>query len=153
MPRLLVNAPTDEQQLINVGPGGGYFDPARVIWNENADGPLPDIQLGGMVRDGNTLIFDQDRMDLHNSAIAPPVPERVTRRQAKQAMRIAGITKANVEAAIEAIPNELARDLAMIEWQDALEFERNSPVIASLAPALGLDSAAVDALFVQAATL
>jgi hypothetical protein len=56
--KLLVNAPSGEQQLIEIRTGGGYFDPSRVLWDTRTDGPLPTIQLGGMVRVGNTLQVD-----------------------------------------------------------------------------------------------
>jgi hypothetical protein len=59
MTKLLVNAPTGEQQIITVGEGGGYFDINRVLWDERIDGGLPDITLGGMVRVDNNLILDE----------------------------------------------------------------------------------------------
>ena len=59
MTKLLVNAPTGEQQIITVGEGGGYFDINRVLWDERIDGELPDITLGGMVRVDNNLILDE----------------------------------------------------------------------------------------------
>ena len=62
---LLVNTPSGKQELITVGIGGGYFDAARVLWDTRTDGPLPAITLGGMVRAGNTLVFDQTRADQH----------------------------------------------------------------------------------------
>lgn len=58
MAKLLVNAPTGEQQIIEVGVGGGYYDASRVLWDERVDGPLPEVQLGGMVRVGGALNFD-----------------------------------------------------------------------------------------------
>lgn len=72
MSKLLVNAPSGAQELIEVGDGGGYFDLARVVWDERADGPLPAITLGGMVRSGAGLVFSQPRMDEHNAVINPP---------------------------------------------------------------------------------
>lgn len=62
---LLVNTPTGKQELITIGVGGGYFDESRIVWDTRTDGPLPAITLGGMVRSGNTLSFDQARMDEH----------------------------------------------------------------------------------------
>lgn len=57
MAKLLVNAPTGEQQLIEVGIGGGYFDPSLVVWDERKDGGIPPYaELGSMVREGNDLI-------------------------------------------------------------------------------------------------
>lgn len=77
--KLLVNAPSGKQEVIEVGEGGGYFDPSRVLWDEREDGPLPEITLGGMVRNGGALEFSQDRMDEHTEASGP------TRAQRKQA--------------------------------------------------------------------
>lgn len=62
---LLVDAPSGRQELIEVGEGGGYFDPDRVLWDERIDGVLPEITLGGMVRADGELVFDQARMDAH----------------------------------------------------------------------------------------
>ncbi|WP_232834332.1 DUF4376 domain-containing protein [Rhodoferax ferrireducens] len=56
--KLLVNAPFGRQELIEVGEGGGYFDPARVLWDERVDGPLPETTMGGMVRVGGALVLD-----------------------------------------------------------------------------------------------
>lgn len=83
---------------------------------------------------------------------APVVPQSVTRRQARQALLLAGLLD-SVDPAIAAIPDATARKLAEIEWQDSLEFERNRPLLISLATALGLDGAALDQLFITAKTL
>jgi hypothetical protein len=58
-----------------VGEGGGYFDASRVLWDEREDGPMPEITLGGMVRNGDALVFDQARMDEHTVASAPTVQQ------------------------------------------------------------------------------
>lgn len=58
MSRLLVNAPSGQQEIIEVGHGGGYFDPLRVLWDERIDGPLPEITLGGMVRERTVTIVN-----------------------------------------------------------------------------------------------
>lgn len=54
--------------MIEVGAGGGYFDASRVLWDERTDGPLPAITLGGMVLEGDALVFSQARMDEHTGA-------------------------------------------------------------------------------------
>ena len=56
--KLLVNTPAVRQELIEVGEGGGYFDLARVLWDERVDGPIPAVTLGAMVRSGSTLVID-----------------------------------------------------------------------------------------------
>lgn len=83
---------------------------------------------------------------------APVVPDRVTRRQARQALLLAGLLD-SVQPAIDAIPNPTQRGLAQIEWDDSQDFERQRPLVIGIGAALGLDAAALDALFIQAATL
>ena len=83
---------------------------------------------------------------------APVVPATVTRRQARQALLLAGLLN-QVPAAIAAIPDPVLRDMAQIEWDDSQTFERHRPLLIQLASALGLNSAALDNLFIQAAQL
>lgn len=85
-------------------------------------------------------------------AEANRVPQSVTRRQAKQALRLAG-KLALVQQAIDAIADPLQRGLMQDEWDESLQFERNRPSLIAMATAIGLSSADIDALFVQAATL
>ncbi|MFD1709096.1 hypothetical protein FVQ98_14490 [Ottowia sp. GY511] len=80
------------------------------------------------------------------------VPHSVTRRQARQALLLAGLLD-QVEPAIAAIADPTQRGLASIEWADSQAFERSRPLLIQLASALGLDSAALDNLFIQAAQL
>lgn len=58
MYKLLVNAPTGLQEVIEVTATGSYFDPERVLWDERRDGPLPDVTLGGMVRERTVTILN-----------------------------------------------------------------------------------------------
>jgi hypothetical protein len=84
---------------------------------------------------------------------APPpvVPSIVSMRQARLALLQAGKLD-DVDAAIAALPSP-AKEAAQIEWEYAIEVKRDSQLVTQLAPALNLDSAALDALFTQAATL
>ena len=77
------------------------------------------------------------------------VPAKVTRRQARQALLLAGLLD-QVKPAINAIPDPQLRGMAQIEWDDSQEFERNRPLLIQLGAALGLDSAALDQLFIVA---
>ena len=81
-----------------------------------------------------------------------PIPQVVTRRQAKQALAINGKLSL-VQPAIDAIPDPAQRTLIQIEWDDSQEFQRNRASVIGIGTAIGLDSAGIDALFVQAATL
>lgn len=75
-----------------------------------------------------------------------PVPQVVSRFQAKEALRQAGLL--GQADAIVAASNDPKLQNA---WANANEFRRDSPGINSLAPAIGLNSAALDDLFRAAA--
>jgi hypothetical protein len=79
-------------------------------------------------------------------AIPDPVPQVVSRFQAKAALAQAGLL-AQADAAVAASGNAVLQ----LAWSEANEFHRNSPGINALAPALGLDSAGLDDLFRAAA--
>ena len=85
-------------------------------------------------------------------APALPVPQSVTKRQARQALLLAGLLDL-VQPAIDAIPDTTARRMAQIEWDDSQEYQRDRPVLISLASRLGLTAGALDNLFRTAATL
>lgn len=91
---------------------------------------------------------------LESADLTPPkaVPSSVTRRQARQALLLAGKLQL-VEPAIAAIPDEMQRAMVQIEWDDSLHFERNRPTLMALASALGMSSSDLDSLFITAAGL
>lgn len=64
-----------------------------------------------------------------------------------------GVRSAEVEAAIAAIPEALARETALIEWEYATTFERGHALVAAIGAAVGLDAAQIDAAWSHAATL
>lgn len=82
----------------------------------------------------------------------PPVPDRVTMRQARLALLGAGLLDA-VEPALASIPDPVQRQGAEITWEYSTEVQRNNALIGALASGLGLSSADVDNLFRVAATL
>lgn len=84
--------------------------------------------------------------------VVVPVPASVTRRQARQALVLAGKFDL-VQIAINAIPNPLQRKLMQIEWDDSLTFERNRPSLISIGAAIGLTPSNIDDLFKTAVTL
>lgn len=63
MSKLLINNRNGYQEIIDVCEGGSYFDPSAILWDERVDGALPEITLGGMVRNGDVLEFDQATAD------------------------------------------------------------------------------------------
>jgi hypothetical protein len=85
------------------------------------------------------------------AAVQPVVPLVVTMRQARLALLGAGLLS-NVDVAINGLPSP-DKEAARIEWDYSGTVERHRPLVAMLSAALGLDSAALDALFVTAAGL
>ena len=81
------------------------------------------------------------------------VPASVTRRKARQALLLSGITKEMVTTALQNIPDPLERGLAMIEWEDSLEFERDRPLVAAMGALFGLNEEQLDELFITAGSL
>jgi hypothetical protein len=79
------------------------------------------------------------------------VPSSVTMRQARLALLQSGLL-ANVTTAINSLPSP-QKEAAQIEWEYSQEVQRNKPLVLALAPALGLNDAALDQLFITAATL
>ncbi len=151
MPKILVDAPTGLQEVIDISETGSYFDETRVLWDERISGPLPEITLGGMVRQGDELVFDQTRMDEHTLASAPPVPPVVTMRQARRALLEAGMLQA-IPAAIASLPSPY-KERAEIDWEYSQDVHRDWPLVLQLAPALGLTTQQIDQLFITAATM
>lgn len=80
------------------------------------------------------------------------VPDQATRRQGKQALLLAG-KLSSVQPAIDSIADPVQRAMIQIEWDDSQVFERNRPTLIALGTALGMTSADLDALFIQAAKL
>ena len=80
------------------------------------------------------------------------VPASVTRRQAKQALLLNGLL-ANVQPAIDAIPDTTQRAMIQIEWDDSQVFERDRPALIALGSALGLTDIQLDNLFIEAGQL
>jgi len=77
------------------------------------------------------------------------VPRSVTRFQARAALYQAGL--------LEAVERKLAEPatakLAQLAYEDAEQFHRDSPTVLGMALSLGLDDAALDALFIAAAKI
>lgn len=76
------------------------------------------------------------------------VPAYVTMRQARRALAAAG--KLDAVAAAIAGMSEPAKTQATIDWEYSQIVERTWPLVAALAPALGLTDAQIDQLFITA---
>ena len=83
----------------------------------------------------------------------PPVPATVSARQIRLWLLRQGISLAAVDAAIDAIPDQLQRDSVRVEWNYSGYVERTHPMLVPLAAALGLTEQQVDQAFIEAASI
>lgn len=83
----------------------------------------------------------------------PEVPESVSARQIRIYLVRNGFNLAQVDAAIDAIPDEQARQECRIEWDYAPYILRSHPMLIPLAAALGLTPEQVDEAFREASTI
>ncbi len=81
------------------------------------------------------------------------IPKSVSARQVRLWLVGRGFTMAAVDAAISAIADEQTRESVRVEWEYAPYIERSHPMLAPLAAALGMDDAALDVAFREAAVL
>lgn len=83
----------------------------------------------------------------------PPPLAPLTRRQLRLGLLANGITTADVEVAIAAIPDPMDRAVAEIEWADASTYERDHPLIEQVGSALGLSPEQIDTMWEEALLL
>jgi hypothetical protein len=90
---------------------------------------------------------------INQQAVDESVPTSVSARQIRLWLIRNGISLSQVEAAIDAIPDQLQRDSVRVEWDYAPYVERSHPMLVPLAEALGLTAEQVDQAFVEASTI
>jgi hypothetical protein len=125
----------------------------NVIESDSAFANAEAARLGGSAIE-SAIASPGDAYDGTFTRPAPTVvvPQSVTRRQARQALLMAG-KLADVQPAIDAITDPVQRGLLQIEWDDSLNFDRSRPALIALAAAIGIDSAQLDTLFITAGSL
>lgn len=139
----------------------GFFHPSRGYWQTISE---PSAEILATYPEGTIEVplkpgADHDWIDgawVHNPP-PPPTPEEaraampaITRRQLRLTLVRNGISLSDVTQAIAAIPDDLARAEAEIEWEDAATFDRLHPTLLAIADALSLSPEAVDDMWVQA---
>lgn len=113
-----------------------------------------DVPEGWAAPDGYTAIPDDELPEGWTLADqSPPVPARVSARQLRLWMVAHGVSLATVTQAIESIVDPITRETVRVEWEYAPWIERSHPWLVPMAAALGLDDAAVDTAFREAAQL
>lgn len=120
------------------------------MWNiyRLADQTLQQLPAGDPAPDGATLVGNTVDPDALAPVVAP-VPEEVTRFQARAALHLSGLLS-TVEAVMT---NEQTPMLTRLAWIDALSFKRHSPAVVGMAQMFGWSDKEVDDLFRLAQTI
>jgi hypothetical protein len=104
---------------------------------------------------GEVTVVDMTQQEI--AALPPPAAPAmptITARQLRLALLGLGLTGAQVEAQIAAMPGTPAqREAAMIEWEYATTYQRDHQLVAMLGAALGLTTAQIDDAWKEAATI
>jgi hypothetical protein len=110
---------------------------------DDADTSVPGVLLE-LTLDEYEQLYDVEM------AARNPVPPSVSRAQGKAALIQSGLWD-DVLTFVAAIPDATDRALAEVALHDTTTWQRSSPFLNAAAAALGMDGAALDALFVTAA--
>jgi len=97
--------------------------------------------------DGALVGVDQSAPDM-----PPVVPDSVTAAQIRKWLVAHDISLDSVGAAIAALPDDV-RVNTQIEWEFDPVIHRSSSMLARMAASFGMDSAAIDQAFLEAASL
>lgn len=82
----------------------------------------------------------------------PPV-KSLTRRQFRLALVMNGFDLATITSLIQQIPDESYRQMVLIEWEDTVEFERDSKTLIMMAKLMSVTREQVNAIWAHALTL
>jgi hypothetical protein len=127
---------------------------AKVILDNNGDITAllinPVSSIAGVI-----TIADDDPRIAAFEAVHPTIIPNVTKRQMLLWLyQNLNKTDADVQTAIQSIPDVAAREIAMIEWlYPDSAFARSNPLFDQLAPIMGMTIEQVDVAFVAASTL
>lgn len=133
-------------------PDGGYGSVFRVAYyfDEHTMTVLPstDERVIAFINEGGAV-----------GGYSPPEPQPepglppLTARQLRLGLIAAGISLASVEGAISAIQDATDREMAMVEWEYASQFERDHHLIEQIGATLGLSPEQIDAAWMTAIDL
>jgi hypothetical protein len=115
---------------------------------ERTDGAITSLYANA--QEGVTEVLPANDPEVLAFLNPPEPPQPVTKRQLRLTLVRNGISLDAVTAAINAMPEGIAKAEAQIEWEDASYFTRTHPTLLQIAAALGLNEAQVDAMWLEA---
>lgn len=119
----------------------GAVEISDTVWRECLENQGRRALVGGVL------------VEVDAPILTPLSPPTLTRRQLRLGLLANGITTAQVEAVIAAIPDEIDRETAQIEWADASTYSREHPLVNQIGAAMGLTPEQIDVMWFDAAAL
>lgn len=101
--------------------------------------------------DTSEVVWERELALYSQAPIAVEIPD-VTPRQIRQALILSGIALADIETALDSLP-EPSQSLARVEWEYSVAFQRSRPLVVQMGAMLGFTSEQLDALWALAKTL
>lgn len=115
---------------------------------ERTDGVITSLYANA--QEGITEVLPDNDAEVLAFLNPPEQTPPVTKRQLRLTLVRHGISLDAVSAAINAMPEGIAKAEAQIEWEDASYFTRTHPTLLQIAAALNLNETQVDAMWAEA---
>lgn len=117
---------------------------------------LPEItenqKHGEIYFDEENQVFTYKKLELTIEELKSKIPKTVSQRQLRTQLVLTGFNLTDIDTAIKSLP-EPDRSVALVAWDYAVTFERESPLLVSLALMLGLTETDLENIFINASQL
>lgn len=125
------------------------------LWRDDMIAPADPVPEGKVVMSRSVRLVDGVVRWVNELGDAPK-PEvnlpPLTARRLRLGLIAAGISISSVDAAIAAIENDEHREVALVEWEYASQFERNHHLIEMIGSMLGMTIEQIDTAWLAAAS-
>ena len=124
--KLLIENLKGNQELIEVGQGGRYFDESKVLWDERKNGKWDtswNSQIGGLVPVGDgkskSFNFDQSLKDAQDARLQSEADEKLAKKNEKNQRinALKNINSINDLDGVKAVLSALAKEVLDLEQE------------------------------------
>jgi len=113
---------------------------------------LENEKLGEIYFDEENQVFTYQKLELSVEELKARIPQTVSQRQLRTQLVLSGFNLTDIDIVINSLP-EPDRSIALIAWDYAVTFERESPLLVLLALMLGLTETDLENIFINASHL
>jgi len=126
MPRLLVEFPDGNQQIIEIDQTGAFFDKSRILWDERTEGALPgNLELGKVEKQEGVLVVLPDYKPEYKEILQEQV-EQYIKEQAGVLWKAADdyinaeINGVGLSILASGVTNQKPKAIAVAQWCDSV---------------------------------